>query len=80
MIVHRGDDESRSEEEERLLAWRVLQLERAVETMADAAERQQEFNVRVERFMAKAQTWGAVALLTYGLGQAALIAVLAERL
>jgi hypothetical protein len=65
-----------SEEDLDVLGWRVLQLERAVETMAEAAERQQQFNLRVERFMAKAQTWGAVALLVYGAGQAALVAVI----
>lgn len=56
------------------IAYRVNQLEDAVETMAHAAERQTEFNTRVEVFMAKVQTWGYVAIVVYGTGQAALIA------
>jgi len=58
--------------------WRVDQLEKVVETMAVAAASQQEFNLRVERFMASAKTWGIVALMLYGLGQAALVVVISQ--
>lgn len=63
-----------------VIAWRVGELEQAVKTMASAAARQQEFNIRVERFMSSARTWGKVALLLNGIGQAALVAVLARGL
>jgi uncharacterized protein YjfI (DUF2170 family) len=59
-----------------LLAYRVDQLERAVETMADAAERQGAFNGRVESFMVSVRTWGRVGLLVYGTGQSLVVGVL----
>lgn len=66
----------RGRRDDDVIEWRVEQLERAVTTMATAAERQQSFNVRVERFMTAARVWGTVALLLYGAGQAALVVVL----
>ena len=61
------------------ISYRVNQLEEAVETMAHAAEKQTEFNTRVEIFMARVQTWGYVSLLVYGTGQAALVAAVLGR-
>lgn len=53
---------------------RMSRAEQAISTLADAAERQQEFNDTMIRFMASARTLGFVALLVYTLGQALLIA------
>lgn len=59
-----------------LTEYRLEQLERAVETMAQAAGKQAEFNTRVEAFMASARTWGTVGLIVYGAGQSILVGVI----
>jgi hypothetical protein len=48
-----------------LVDWRLGQLEEAVRVMAQAADAQQDFNMRVERFMERVATWGRVALIAY---------------
>lgn len=53
---------------------RMSRAEQAISTLADAAERQQEFNESMVRFMASARMLGFVGLLVYALGQALLIA------
>lgn len=63
-----------------LMGWRLDHerrlsgIERAVDTLAQAAEKQENFNDRVLEFMSAVKTWGVLALLIYGLGQATLIA------
>lgn len=59
-----------------LTEYRIEQLERAVETMAQAANKQAEFNMRVESFMASVRAWGRVGLIVYGTGQSILVGVL----
>lgn len=59
-----------------LTDYRIEQLERAVETMALAADKQSEFNTRVESFMASVRAWGRVGLLVYGTGQCLVVGVL----
>lgn len=76
MSPERRDPTMPGRREQDVIEWRVTQLEQAVTTMARAANQQQDFNVRVERFMVAARVWGMVALLLYGLGQAALVTVL----
>lgn len=62
--------------DDRLVTYRLTQLEKAVETMAVAAGKQTEFNTRVESFMASAKTWGKVGLLVYGTGQSLMVGVI----
>jgi len=59
-----------------LTEYRIEQLERAVETMAQAANKQAEFNMRVESFMSSVRAWGRVGLIVYGTGQSILVGVL----
>lgn len=59
-----------------LTEYRIEQLERAVETMAQAAGKQAEFNTRVEAFMASARAWGRMGLVVYGTGQSILVGVI----
>ena len=59
-----------------LTEYRIEQLERAVETMAQAANKQAEFNMRVESFMSSVRVWGRVGLIVYGTGQSILVGVL----
>lgn len=53
---------------------RMSRAELAIETLADAADRQQDFNEAILRFMASARMLGFIGLLVYALGQALLIA------
>lgn len=53
---------------------RLTSNESAIATLASAAEKQQVFNDRVLEFMSAMKTWGVVALMVYGIGQAVLIA------
>jgi uncharacterized membrane protein YecN with MAPEG domain len=53
---------------------RLTSNESAINTLASAAQRQQEFNERVIVFMASVRTWGIVMMMIYALGQALLIA------
>mgnify|MGYP003337434421 FL=1 len=53
---------------------RMSRAELAIETLADAADRQQEFNEAILKFMASARMLGFIGLLVYALGQALLIA------
>lgn len=53
---------------------RMSKAEEAIDTLAAAAEKQQEFNEQVVKFMASARTLGFLGLLVYSLGQALLIA------
>lgn len=53
---------------------RMSKAEEAIDTLAVAAEKQQEFNETMIRFMASARMLGFVGLLVYTLGQALLIA------
>lgn len=53
---------------------RLSSAETALKTLAEAADRQQDFNDRVLAFMSSVRTWGVVALMIYALGQATLIA------
>lgn len=52
---------------------RMSRAEEAIETLAAAAEKQQEFNESMIRFMASVRMLGFLALLVYSLGQALLI-------
>lgn len=62
--------------EANLTEYRIEQLERAVDTMAQAANKQAEFNMRVESFMTSARVWGRVGLIVYGTGQSILVGVI----
>ncbi len=56
---------------------RLSGIETAVQTLAEAAKQQEDFNSKVIEFMSSVRTWGVVALMLYALGQAVLVARLA---